>query len=100
MVMWSELKRFAIRDAAGHYCRLADATLDLGTGDYPTVLSLVPRHAPAARANEIAWDQVESIDWRRRVITIAEQPEAEPLSRDKVRIDRDVLDALILDVGR
>jgi magnesium transporter len=96
MVMWSDLKHFAVATAEGHAKHLSDATLDLA-GDYPRVTGLV-LHPIGKPRTVVPWQDVQTIEWRcRRIVLRCAEGRGEPDDK-AVRIDRDVLDALILDV--
>src|SRR5262245_23805030 len=97
MVMLSELLRFRLTDSANAAAvRLVDVGVDLAAGDYPPVTRLVLHNHTL-----LPWDHVQSIDWRRRRITTRNLSEALParLTRN-VLARRDILDALVVDVGQ
>src|SRR5690348_1419320 len=102
MVMLSDLLRFRLSDRRGRTGRLLDVAVDLAAGDYPSVDRLLLR-GRRRKASTLTWEQVESVDWRRRRIVVkdldagrAAPPEA--LTRT-VLAKRDILDALVVDVG-
>lgn len=102
MVMLSNLLRFHVRDDHGESGRLLDVVVDLAVGDYPSVDRLLVR-THTRKASTLEWEQVKSIDWRRRWILLndlqagrAAPPAA--LTRT-VLAKRDIMDALVVDVG-
>lgn len=103
MVMFSELRRYRIRDQhTSSDARLTDLVLSLA-GEYPTVERIVLRRGLETE-KELPWSAVASIDWGKRRVIVkdldAAQPVEEEANQHGVRIDRDVMDALILDVPR
>lgn len=103
MVMFSEFRRYRIRDQhTSSDARLADLVLSL-SGEYPTVERIVLRRGREPE-KELPWSAVESIDWRKGRVIVndfgAAQPVEDSANPGGVRIDRDMMDALILDVPR
>ena len=100
MVMLSEFLRFRLTDGADVAAvRLVDVVVDLAAGDYPPVTMLVLHDKTT-----LAWDQVQSIDWRRCRISVKGMSAAQParpatLARN-VLARRDIMDALVVDVGQ
>lgn len=101
MVMFAELRRFMVADGRGGRARLRDLAIDLAAGDYPPATRLFV-HDAQRRLVSLAWDDVESIGWRERVIRVADLDAAEPPSPQAleaaVLLKRDILDALVLDL--
>jgi magnesium transporter len=101
MVMFSELRRFRLRDEQRNEARLTDLALDLSAGEYPLTTRVLFRRGSHGQS-ELPWSDVKSIDWRnKRVLvkdlTVARAAPAEAL-KQTVLIDRDMMDALILDL--
>jgi magnesium transporter len=98
MVMFSELLRFAVRDGRGAEARLRDVAVDLSSGDYPPVTHLLIRGHGFRRM--LKWDAVERVDGDNNCIEVGEFGESDDALPNEVLLDRDVLDALIIDVPR
>jgi magnesium transporter len=99
MVMFSQLHEFHVRDENGAEARLHDLVVDLSAHDYPPVTRIVFRQHHRAHLH---WDAVCRIDWRNHRINVRDLSKAtrladEPLEK-AVLLDRDVLDALLLDL--
>jgi magnesium transporter len=105
MVMLSELRRFVLVDSHNRRARLVDLTVDVSAGDYPLVTSIVSR-LPRSQALLLPWQEsVVDTDWKRRRIRVRAfeevgRPAPAAELRRAVLIDRDVLDALLIDVAR
>ncbi|MBV9595295.1 MAG: magnesium transporter [Chloroflexi bacterium] len=101
MVMLSDFLRFRLTDRQEQHAQLTDVAVDLAAGDYPCVDQLLIRLGRPRKTVALAWSDVASIDWRRRRILVDDvQAGSEaPLTRG-VLARRDILDALIVDVGR
>ena len=95
MLPLSQLLRFTVRVPNGPARRVADLALALGDVDYPAVTHLLLR----AREGEVAvpWEAV-TLDAAARTCTLRQAPEASALPADAVRLGRDVLDALMVDL--
>ncbi len=103
MVMLSDFLRFRVSDEQRATGRPVDLILDLAAGDYPPVSHLLAKDR-SGRVVSLDWSQVASIDWRRRRIAVTDfrSGRAAPsaaLTRS-VLAKRDILDALVVDVGR
>lgn len=103
MVMLSEFLRFRLTDGRRNTGRLVDVVVDLAAGDYPPVRRLVVRSGNG-QASTLGWEQVQSVDWRLRRVLVEDlsagrAAPAEALTRS-VLARRDIMDALIVDVGR
>jgi CBS domain-containing protein len=99
MVMLSELLRFRVTDAEGASVRLIDLTIGKLETEYPPVTHLIYR-PPQAEERALPWKAVKEIDRSHRRIMVESYEEAKPLDtvEKAVRLRRDVLDALILDL--
>jgi magnesium transporter len=98
MIMLSELLRFRVADAQGENARLVDLTIaDLNT-DYPLITHLIYRRSQHGE-RILPWNAVKAIDRSHHQITVeSEQAEAVDTTSQTVRLRRDVLDALVLDL--
>jgi hypothetical protein len=77
--------------------------VDPASGDYPPVSSLLVR-SRGKQPSTLAWEQVRTVDWRRRRVVVRDldggrAAPAEALVRT-VLAKRDIMDALVVDVGR
>lgn len=100
--MLSDFLRFRLTDEQRLRGQLVDLALDLSSGDYPLVARLIVR-TRARQPLSLDWDQVRKMDWthRRTVVrdlTAGPAAPAEALTRT-VLARRDILDALVVDVG-
>jgi CBS domain-containing protein len=99
MVMLSDFLRYTLTDESSSTAHLADVVLDLAAGDYAPVTCLLLKDHTTLR-----WTQVQRIQWRERRIQVldvhaGDRASAESLTR-AVLGARDIMDALIVDVGR
>jgi CBS domain-containing protein len=103
MVMLSDFLRFRLTDVQGATDRLRDVVVDLAAGDYPPVSQLLLRD-PAGQPTSLAWDAVHSVDWRGRRILVRDRRAGRPAPPEAlaraVLAGRDIMDALIVDLGR
>ncbi|HYY89318.1 MAG TPA: CBS domain-containing protein [Chloroflexota bacterium] len=102
MVMFSELKRFRLEDERRRRATLHDLAVDLSAADYPPVTRLFFRE-PANQPHELPWESVQRIDSRRCRIVVTDlgagrAAPAESL-KHSVLLDRDVMDAMLLDLA-
>jgi CBS domain-containing protein len=101
MVMLSDFLRFRLTDRQHRRGRLWDLAVDLAAGDYPCVAHLVIRFGGPRRLVTLPWPDVESVDWRRREVIVVDLDVAEAQDLTlPVLARRDIMDALIVDVGR
>lgn len=99
MVMLSELLRFRVSDTQGENGKLIDLVLGSLDTDYPLVTHLIFR---PRRGEEsiLPWTAVQEVDLRNRQLKVSQErqtKDADTLEQE-VRLQRDVLDALILDL--
>jgi CBS domain-containing protein len=99
MVMLSDFLRYTLTDSSNSTAHLADVVLDLASGDYaPVTRILLEDHTT------LAWTEVQSVQWRERRIQVSDVHAGEPASAESltgaVLAARDIMDALIVDVGR
>jgi magnesium transporter len=104
MVMFSELGRYRLRDARGAEARLVDLTVDLASGEYP-VVTRVLFGEPASQRRELPWEAVRSIDQRAQRIVVDDDLSAPPAGsletlEQTVLVERDMMDALIIDLPK
>lgn len=99
MAMLSELLHFRVLDRDGESGRLADLAISQLDTDYPPVTHLLYRLNHRS-AGFFAWDAVQEIDHAGRQIKVKDFDQARPVDElgQTVRLRRDVLDALILDL--
>jgi magnesium transporter len=102
MVMFSELRRFRVRDQHATEAPLRDLAIDVSAPDFPPVTRLLFRASNGK--SELDWRAVKSIDYRHHRIVVEDFGAAEEArgegSKPLVLLDRDVLDALILELPR
>lgn len=99
MVMLSELLHFRVTDASGDSTKLIDLTIGQLDTDYPLVTHLLYRQNQRGEY-VLPWKMVKEIDRAHRQILVEGYGEAKDVDtlRQAVRLRRDVLDALILDL--
>jgi CBS domain-containing protein len=101
MEMLSRLRRFNVVDKHKSRAKLIDLAVDILEGDYPPVTRLFFHNADKELIS-LPWGSVEEIDWRAREIKVADLNDSQPASaqpsREDVLLNRDILDALILDL--
>lgn len=99
MVMLSELLRFQVADAGGTSAKLIDLTIGKLETEYPPVTHLIYRQ-PHTEERALPWKAVKEIDRSNRQIKVGDYKKAKPPDalEKAVRLRRDVLDALILDL--
>jgi magnesium transporter len=102
MVTFSELRQFRLRDEGGSEARLRDLAVDLSARDYPPVTRVVFRAHHGHHAH-VDWNEVHDIDWQKRCMRVTDLSRGVPLADDPLEkralLDRDVLDALVLDLA-
>ena len=100
MVMLSGFLRFRLTDRQAHTGHVTDVAVDLAAGDYPSVRRLVVHTGRPRRAVMLPWSAVQSIEWRRRQILVTDLDDvSSESSTAAVLARRDIMDALIVDVG-
>src|SRR5437588_17278 len=98
MAMLTEVLRFDVTDEKGRKGRIADLAIALLDDDYPPVTGLIVS-AEGEEEKLIPWENVRSIDFAAGRVSITDMECAmciEP-SQD-IRLRRDILDSLILDL--
>ncbi len=100
-VMLSVFLHFPVVDEQGHSGRLLDLAVDLGTDDYPVVTRLYYR-GPDGVQRTLPWKAVAGIDGAARRIRVESLSSGDPAPYETldqvVLLNRDVLDALIIDL--
>lgn len=99
MVMLSELLRFQVIDGSGDSTKLTDLVIGQLDTDYPVVTHLLFREKQGGEGL-LPWDQVTGIDQIHHHIKVGNFTDAKNIDTlgQAVRLHRDVLDALILDL--
>jgi CBS domain-containing protein len=102
MVMFSELRRFRLQDEQRRVARFRDVAVDLSARDYPPVTRLFYR-GPGKQQMELPWEAVRTFDLRRSRIVVKDLTAgraAPPAALVRsVLLDRDIMDALVLDLA-
>jgi len=98
MVMFSDLRGFRVRDGSGAQARVRDVAVDLSSVDYPQVTHVLVQSG--RQHHTLAWDAVTGISWDQRRIEVRELAGSDDPLSEEVLLDRDVLDALVLDLPR
>jgi CBS domain-containing protein len=100
MVMLSDFLRLRLADRQGRAGQLSDVVVNLAAGDYPCASQLIIRYSRPSKVVSLPWSDVESIDWRRRRILVRDLGARSTESLTfAVLARRDIMDALIVDVG-
>jgi magnesium transporter len=98
MVMLTEVLRFDVTDEKGREARIDDLSIALLDDDYPPVTGLIVR-AEAEEESLIPWENVRSFDVVSKRIFISDLESAMCIEPSKdIRLKRDILDSLILDL--
>jgi CBS domain-containing protein len=99
MVMLSELLRFRVTDARGDSTKLIDLTIGQLDTEYPLVTHLL-FHQKQKGERALPWKRVKQINKTYRQIMVESYEQAKEVNtlEKAVRLRRDVLDALILDL--
>ena len=100
MVMLSELLRFRVIDAQGESAKLADLTIGKLDTDYPLVTHLLYHRLNHHTERVLPWNVVKEVDLANRQIKVATHEQAKEIDSlgQEVRLQHDVLDALILNL--
>jgi CBS domain-containing protein len=99
MVMLSELQYYRVTDAKGENTKLHDLAISQLDTDYPIVTHIIYRKHPQAES-VLPWNAVQKIDEATRQISVETLGQAKEIDtlEQAVRLSRDVLDALILNL--
>ena len=99
MVMLSELLRFRVTDARGESAKLTDLAIGQLNTDHPLVTHLIYRQNSQGE-RVLPWAAVQGVDPAARQLKVKDHRQAETPEtlEQSVRLHRDVLDALILDL--
>jgi magnesium transporter len=100
MVMLSELLHYRVTDARGGSRKLIDLTIHQLDTDYPPVTHIIYHPHDQAGERVLPWKTLKGIDLEGRQIKVEDHEQAKDLATlgQAVRLRRDVLDALILDL--
>jgi CBS domain-containing protein len=102
LVLLTELRRVAVDDARGRRARLLDLTIDLSADVHPPVTGLLLRGRDGPVG--LPWSAVTRADWPARRLTVADLAAAGPVDRGELSgatwLERDVLDAMVIDLRR
>ena len=97
MVMLTEVLRFDVTDKKGQRARVSDLAIALLGDDYPPVTAVY--FEAEGKEEQLSWSEVESIDLGLGRIFVSNLENAvSPETDDKVRLRRDILDSLVLDL--
>jgi magnesium transporter len=100
MVMLSQLLRYRVTDTTGNHTKLVDLVIRQLDTDYPPVTELIYRSPTQKGEFVLPWKSVKRIDRAARRIRLENHEQAKDIDTlgTSVRLERDVLDALILDL--
>ena len=100
MVMLSELLNYRVSDARGSSVKLTDLAISQLDQDYPLVTHVIYRDPNQRGEGALPWKLVKEIDQATRQLKVEDYKQAEDAVTlgQAVRLRRDVLDALILDL--
>ena len=97
MVMLTEVLRFEVTDEKGRSARVSDLAIALLDDDYPPVTAVY--FEDEGKEEQLNWNDVESFDLGSGLISVDDLESAvSPETDDKVRLRRDILDSLVLDL--
>ena len=97
MVMLTELLRFAVVDKKHRRASFADLCIALLEDDYPPVTHVLFEHKGKLR--ELEWKHVSDPDPRRRTVQTDDLDSSQAADENgHVRLGRDLMDALVLDL--
>lgn len=100
MVMLSELLRYQVTDAHGDSAKLTDLAINKLDTDYPPVTHIIYRPPNQGDERVLPWKMVKGIDPAARQIQVKDHKQTTDIDslERAVRLQLDVLDALILDL--
>ena len=97
MVMLSELRRFHLVDGQQRRVRLLDVAVALLDVDYPPVTQVLFQQDAEPRS--LPWEAIQSLDWQARYLHVTDLEAGQAISsQDAILLQRDIVDALILDL--
>ena len=97
MVMFTELLRFSVADDIGRIARVSDLSIALLDDDYPPVTGIC--FDEENKHKRLPWDEVRSIDLGSGQIHVVDLERATDADGgEDVRLRRDILDSLVLDL--
>lgn len=101
-MLLSDLLGFQVADGQGRRARLGDLAVDLSGGDYPTVTRFILAGSGPHTRTAIAWSGQERLDGAGRRLVLDDLGGARPVADEElaraVLLERDVLDALVIDL--
>lgn len=100
MVMLSEILQYKVTDAQGDSAKLIDLAINQLDTDYPPVTHIFYRPPNQGGDRVLPWKKVKGIDSSSRQIQVEDHGQGKDLDslEQAVRLQLDVLDALILDL--
>src|SRR6476660_3717380 len=101
MAMLSKLWYFRLVDDGGRQYVLSDIAIALLESDYPAVTKFLYRNSEGEQMM-LPWLTVKGIDWRHSRINVSSFDSAKSVTEESLRkevlLERDVIDALVLDL--
>ena len=98
--MLSELRRFHLVDEQQRWARLLDVAVALLDVDYPPVTQVLFQQDAESRS--LPWEAIQSLDWQARHLHVTDLEAGQAISpaslQAAILLQRDILDALILDL--
>lgn len=100
MVMLSELRHFHLVDGQQRCARLLDMAVALLDVDYPPITQVLFQQDPEPRS--LPWEAIQALDWQARHMRVTDLAAGQALAstspQEAILLQRDILDALILDL--
>jgi CBS domain-containing protein len=98
--MLSELRRFQLVDGQQRCARLLDVAVALLDVDYPPVTQVLFQQDAALRS--LPWEAIQALDWQARCLHVTDLEAGQAISpassQEAILLQRDIVDALILDL--
>jgi magnesium transporter len=100
MVMFSELLQYRVIDTNGEITKLTDLVISQLDTDHPLITHLIYHSSQPRTERILPWKSVKGMDQAARQIKITDYEESKGIDtlESAVRLNHDVLDALILDL--
>src|SRR5207248_1424644 len=100
MVMLSELCHFHLVDGQQRCARLLDMAVALLDVDYPPITQVLFQQDAEPRS--LPWETIQALDWQARHMRVTDLAAGQALAstspQEAILLQRDILDALILDL--
>lgn len=100
VVMLSELRHFHLVDGQQRCARLLDVAVALLDVDYPPVTQVF--FQPQAKPRSLPWEAIQALDWQAQQLHVSDleagQAICPPCPQEAILLQRDIVDALILDL--